>query len=654
MESAFSSMWTRILLAVVVLALCVGAFAQGGTSELTGLVTDQTGAVVSGVSVKLTNTATGEVRTATTTAAGTYRFPALQVVGTYTLEISSKGFKSAKVEDIVVTVGTIVTRDVKLEVGTASEQVTVEAGAQLVQTEDASLSQNVDRQVWTNMPLEDRSQNEFMGLIAGAEPAQEAMLGTDRGPAVNGTRSGSGNFMVEGFSNNDQGLGGASTVAGPGGALTTISPDAIQEYRVIDGTPAAEYGQAGGFVTDTVLKSGTNTWHGSLFEYNRIQALAANSWFSNNVGQQDHLVRNQFGGSIGGPIIKDKTFFYFTTEFHRLRTSTPDSGNAYTSDFENFVNTGAFATFMESDPNGLCNNATWIAGIDNTFGTPFTAAPCAGAFSTVAPYGPAGQGNSVLAPVYSAMRAAQPPVLCSSTAANCVLSAPGGSSYVAEGLWTGTAFGPTQNPITYPVPIYGFVTVPQSQLLNQARYTVKMDHKLSVKDQLNGTYIYDNGDSDTALAGGSNTFGPDLPNHTRSQVAGINWVHTFTPTVLNQARFSYVRHTGNFPGDPSVTGMPSTITFFDPPTNTFGNADNLPQFFTENEFIYKDDISIAHGKHNFKTGGEYRRTRNGSSFDSFKNGLNFYMDTEDLLTDATFSENLENYFFGYPVFGGIA
>ena len=323
MESAFSSMWTRILLAVVVLTLCVGAFAQGGTSELTGSVMDQTGAVVSGAPVKLTNSATGEVRTTTTTAAGTYRFPALQVVGTYTLEVSPKGFKSEKVQNIIVTVGTIVTADVRLEVGTASEQVTVEAGAQLVQTEDSALSQNVDRQVWTNMPLEDRSQNEFMGLVAGAEPASEAMLGTDRGPAVNGTRSGTGNFMVEGFSNNDQGLGGASTVSGPGGALTTISPDAIQEYRVIDGTPPAEYGQAGGFVTDTVLKSGTNAWHGSLFEYNRIQALAANSWFSNAAGQQDHLIRNQFGGSVGGPIIKDKTFFYFTTEFHRLRTSSP-------------------------------------------------------------------------------------------------------------------------------------------------------------------------------------------------------------------------------------------------------------------------------------------------------------------------------------------
>ena len=96
MESAFSSMWTRILLAVVVLTLCVGAFAQGGTSELTGLVTDQTGAVVSGAAVKLTNSATGEVRTTTTTAAGTYRFPALQVVGTYTLEVSPKGFKTGE------------------------------------------------------------------------------------------------------------------------------------------------------------------------------------------------------------------------------------------------------------------------------------------------------------------------------------------------------------------------------------------------------------------------------------------------------------------------------------------------------------------------------------------------------------------------------
>src|SRR6202167_1909137 len=356
MESAFRSTSKYFLFAFVVLALCVGAFAQGGNGELTGDVTDSTGAVVSGVEIKLTNAATGEVRTTVTTSAGSYRFPALPIVGTYTLEVTTKGFKSVKVQNIIASVGTIVTRDIRLEVGAASEQVTVEAGAQLVQTEDSALSENVDKQVWTNMPLETRSQNEFMGLVAGSEPAAEANLGTDRGPAVNGTRSGSGNFMVEGFSNNDHGLGGAGrTLVGPGGANTTISPNAIQEYRVIDGTPAAEYGQAGGFVTDTVLKGGTNQWHGSLFEYNRIQALAANSWFSNAAGQQDHLVRNQFGGSIGGPIVKDKTFFFFTTEFHRLRTATPDTANTYTSDFYNFVQSGAFETFQETNPGGVCN-----------------------------------------------------------------------------------------------------------------------------------------------------------------------------------------------------------------------------------------------------------------------------------------------------------
>jgi len=112
---------------------------------------------------------------------------------------------------------------------------------------------------------------------------------------------------------------------GPGGANTTISPDAIQEYRVITNDFPAEYGKAGGFVTDTVLKGGTNQWHGSAFEYNRTQAYTANDWFSNNASPQirDHLVRNQFGGSLGGPIKKDKTFFYGTGELHRLRTSTP-------------------------------------------------------------------------------------------------------------------------------------------------------------------------------------------------------------------------------------------------------------------------------------------------------------------------------------------
>ena len=644
MDSALSRARTRLLLAFAIISLCIGAFAQGGSGELAGLVTDPTGAVIPGAPVKLTNSSTGEVRTATTSAAGTYRFPALQVVGTYTLEISPEGFKSAVVKDIIMTVGTIVTRDVRLEVGHTSDQVTVEAGAQLVQTEDSSLSQNVDRQVWTNMPLEDRSSNDFLALLPGAEPGSISQV-YDRGPAVNGTRPGSGNFMVEGFNNNDQGLGGAGTSYGASGALTTISPDAIEEYRVIDGTPPAEYGRSGGFVTDTVLKSGTNQWHGSLFEYNRIQALAANSFFSNLAGQQDHLIRNQFGGSVGGPIIKDKTFFYFTVEAHRLRTSTPVTANTITSDFLNFVNSGNFETFMETSPNGLCNNANLIGAINYTFGTGVPVAPCPGVFAA----------DATLGPVYSSMQNQEKLPLCSAGQGNCTnLSAASG------GVWTSpnvlgliTLSGAPPAAVTYPVDAFGTITAPGGQTLNQMRYATKVDHKLSARDQMTGSYLYDYANAITPY-GGNNLMGPAQYYQDGAQNAGISWLHTFSPTILNQARFSYTRNIRNFPGDPSVLGMPDVYSYFDSPTIGYGNSEGYPQFFTTNEFVWKDDLSITKGKHNFKTGAEYSRTRDGSSFDLAKYGLAAATDTEDMVTDTTFTNLWENYAFGGQVFGSIA
>jgi len=635
MESAFRCNWTHLLLAFLVLALCAGAWAQGGTSELTGLVTDPTGAIVSGVDVKLTNTATGIVRTTTTNASGTYRFPALDVVGAYTLEVSPKGFKSVKVQNIVPAVGLIVTRDVKLEVGTTSEQVTVEAGVQLIQTEDASLGQAVDRRVWQDMPLETRSSNDFLALLPGAEPSSVSQV-TDRGPAVNGSRPGSGNFEVDGFNNNDQGTGGGGTVFGSGGSVTTISPDAIQEYRVIDNVPPAEYGKAS-FVTDTVLKSGTNQWHGSLFEYNRIQALAANSFFSNYASEQDHLIRNQFGGSVGGPIIKDKTFFYFTVEAHRLRQSSPVFAHTITTDFLQFVNSGQFATFQESDPAGLCMQAT-----NYFFGE---AEPCPGAFSTDTF---TGVSNSTLGATYSKMQSQENLPLCSSGSANCSKF-----SNDSQGVWTSGAVLGFPYTVTYPVPIFATINVPGGQITNQMRYAAKVDHKLSVKDQLSGSYLYDNADS-TFPYGGNNAMGPTELFHGRSQNAGITWSHTFSPTVLNQARFSYVRHTGNFPSDPRVEGMPDVLSYFDSPTIGYGMSDALPQLFTENEFVWRDDLSITKGKHNFKTGAEFSRTRNGSSFDVEKNGYVYPIDTEDMVTDGMFTNNFEGYFFGGQYFGGIA
>jgi hypothetical protein len=352
-----------ILAVAIILGLAAKQVYAQGNATLTGNVTDPNGAVVAGATVKAVNIGTNVSTDTQTSNDGLYRFPTLPV-GIYKVTVEAAGFKSAQVENVTLTVGQTVTRDIKLEIGAPTETVTVQSGGeQLAQPSESSVSALLNRNVWENYPLENRDTNEFLNILPGAVP--DAFAGSTRGAAVNGARGGMGNFLVEGFDNNDQGQGGRGALVA--GGITSISPDAIQEYRVITSNYSAQYGKAGGFVTDTVLRSGSNEIHGSLFEYNRVQKLAANDFFSNKEGVKDSLVRNQFGGSIGGPIKKDKTFAFGTVEFHRLRQGAPLTAVTTTQQFLDFVRTGAFATFHESNPNGLCvvNNG----------------APCPGAFS---------------------------------------------------------------------------------------------------------------------------------------------------------------------------------------------------------------------------------------------------------------------------------
>lgn len=607
MDYRFRNTFARIVLMLGLLALSTSwVWAQGGSGELTGLVADPSGAVVPNAQVTLTNSATGDKRTTVTTAAGVYRFSALPIVGTYTLQTSSKGFKAVKIDNIVVSVGTITNQDIKLELGTGSEEVTVEAGAQLVQATDASISQLVDRRVWQNMPLEARNANDFINLVAGAVPEQIAG-GTFRGAAVNGTRTGTGNYMIDGVDNNEQGQGGVSicgTACGQGGANTSISPDAIQEYRVITHDFNAEYGKAGGFVTDTVLKSGVNTWHGSAFEYNRVQALTANDWFSNNKNARDHLVRNQFGGSIGGPIIKDKTFFFLTAEAHRLRQSSPLTGTSMTRQFYDFVNSGQFATFIQ---NNLCGS------------------PC-----TV---------PTTVGPIFQQLRQKWPQAmpLVNSTI-NCATNTTG--ACIGQGVYT--------TGLAYPVPVYDTATESDVTPIDQYRTSVKVDHRFSANDQFSGTYLFEDVHFQSNLEGSFTTFGVPEDNPNRAQTLGLSWTHTLSPTALNQAKFGYLRRKADFT-DPGSAGIPSFYTI-DALVSGFGAATNSTQFFTENQFQGKDDISVTRGKHSLKFGGEYRRTRNGSSFQADRNGHFVSWSAEDLITDSVFTDQLDNA-FGYS-YGG--
>jgi Carboxypeptidase regulatory-like domain/TonB dependent receptor len=615
------------ILASLLFAFCTVSYGQGGVGEVTGVIYDPSGAAVGGAKVKLQNASIGFEREMDSTSAGIYRFSALPVVGKYTLSVEHAGFHAAKVDGIVISVGSTVTVDVRLEVGAISESVTVEAGAELVNPSESQISQLIDRTVWQNLPLEIRNQNTFINLVAGVSPAITGPSGTDlngttRGAAVNGARPGSGNFLLEGFDNNDIGQGGRGSEGQ--GAVTSISPEAIQEFRVITHNFAAEYGKGGGFVTDTVLKSGTNHLHGSLFEYNRVQALAANDFFTNASGGKDSLVRNQFGGSLGGPIIKDKWFVFGSYEAHRrVQTAPLPSTSVLTSDFSSFVKSGQFETFMETNPNGFCVIATGTT--------------CPGTFSQ----------SSTLGPIFAKLQSTQPFPMVKGAAC-------GGANdpCAAQGVFTSGICGPaaphfsTQclnhpedlQTVEYPVAEFGQVALSDPNTFFQHRVSFKSDYKISDKDSLVGTFNYTTQNSVDKFGGGDGTIGPSFENPDVQLLLGFTWTHNFSATVLNQLRASYLRHRSDFPNPAGTAGIPDILSANDSLGVSFGNTSALPQFFTDGMFQYKDDLSIVKGKNTFKVGGEYRRIRNASSFQAEKNGIFFFQSTEELVTDGFFGD----------------
>jgi hypothetical protein len=624
-----------LLFGLVLCTVSLTAQTSAGLGTITGTVTDQSKAAVPGATVTLSNALTGETRTVTTNSQGGYQFLNLRVISGYSVKVESKGFSTREVKDIKTSVGIATNADVTLAVGSESVVISVEGGSsEQVQTETSSLSQLVDSSVWKSSPLESRTQNQFVQLVAGASPDSG---GTGRGFAINGARTGAGNFLVEGFDNNDQGQGGAGFTFGIGGAVTSISPDAIQEYRVLTHVPPAEYGRAGGFATDTVLKSGANQWHGSLFEYNRIQTLAANSWFSNYNGLRDHRVRNQFGGSIGGPIYRDKTFFYATLEIHRYREGVPSTVTATTQQFLDFVSSGAYRTFMEgttqqntaisvdSSGNRYAQVGACPLNLGSPVGNNWVGGQCAGDLSR------SGSLGSVFKNLYAKYPSSFP-------------LATSGFSNIAQGsLSSGGCYNSTcTQTITtlFPVPVYGLASIISTTVTNQNRGSMKIDHKLTDKDQLAFTYIVDLYTSSFNNGGGDSTPGPAYNNVGGSQIFGTSWTRTWTPTLITQAKASYLRHVSNFEV-PGTTGIPSMFTA-DSLSTGFGASAGLPQYFTDNQFAYEGSVTKTIGTHTAKAGFRYVRTRNGSSFYNDVNGTLVPWSVEGLVTDGIADEDQES------------
>jgi Carboxypeptidase regulatory-like domain len=318
------------LTAVAATLLCLLALLSGianaqSTSNIRGTVTDQQGSVVVGASVTLTNLADNTVRAQVTNSSGDYSFELLKP-GDYKVEVAAQGFKKSTLAGVHALVAKSVGADVKLTVGAQSEEITVASEGDSVQvnTQDASLGNNFIARQIANLPMEARDVSALLTLQAGVT----------RDGFVAGARSDQSNITLDGVDINEQqssqlnsnqvgnvGTGQQITANTPGpetGPVLRLNSDAIQEFRVTTlGTNATE-GRSSGAQVNLVTKSGTNSFHGSLFEYHRNTIFTANDFFNNRSGvPRPKLLRNTFGGSAGGPIIKNKAYFFFSYEGRR-------------------------------------------------------------------------------------------------------------------------------------------------------------------------------------------------------------------------------------------------------------------------------------------------------------------------------------------------
>jgi hypothetical protein len=569
MKSQRQKLSLRAYVALLLWAcLAFPGVASAQRATLLGTITDQGGAVVPGVNVTLLNLDQGLKREASTNENGYFTIPLLQP-GRYLVTAQKQGFAVAEVKDVLLHVADVHGLDIKLQVSAVPVEIQVSERSQDIETASASLGQVVTGDVIRNAPLNGRDVRALAFLQPGVTPVD---LDSNEAGSFNvaGNRADSVTYLLDGGLNND---------LINNGAVFTPNPDTIAEFRILTSNYPAEYGRNAGGVVSMLTRSGTNQLHGSAFDFLRNDALDANSYFNKNEGlPRDILKRNQFGGTLGGPItipgvINGKNRFFFFVGYQGER---------------------------QSEVLSLHNVPT------------FTPAELAGNFSQAGPGG-------VPDPGVAAFLLANPILQPNSNLAGQAIIDPTqinnvAHNYIAAGL----------------IP-----TSPTGQLSWQGRLTIgydelteKFDFEINDKNKLAVTLGWSREDDFSPI----NNFAANVPgfpetSHFNDYFGNFAYTHLFSPNLLNEARATAER-TDNPSLNPAVQlpkpsalGIGITPDLPVGPTNLvfdtglqIGFSTIGPQRLTDNTYTYADTLTWVQGRHNFKFGGGFSAFQNNTFF----------------------------------------
>lgn len=570
-HARFGNAYRLAIAAIALLFFAQLGRSQAVTASINGAVSDASGAAITGASVTARDVDRGTDFKTTTASDGRYEFPRLPI-GQYQVTIEAPGFTKAVRPPFTLVLNQQAKVDVQLQVGSTQQTVEVNAAPPLLQSEDTALGTVIDNHAIVQMPLETRNYNELALLTPGAVTTSPAAFNLPQTsfnsgrPYINGNREQASYYLLDGMENIE---------FVDNNVAYSPSVDAIQEFNVITQNPSAEYGQFLGGVINVSLKSGTNSYHGDLFEFFRNDALNANEWANNFQGLPKAKLRwNEFGATLGGPIVKDKLFFF--ADYQGSRYDVPGSSSRLTT----------FSQLEASQP----GNFSDIPDVSLTY--PGTNTPIPGNnLNNARQCGSAAQmtGNST---------SGTPCVYISPLALKLLAAFP-----------KATSAGTVQNSLNT-----------SASQINNDQGDIKVDYQPTDKDRVFGRYSqqYEVNPITNSQALLYNSSG----NNIFPLYQGVlDWTRTISPNIVNEARFG----TNYFPAEGNVQSATSTntgalvpgeptdflplINFSGAQVASFGTTDSA-EIFHQTSIEAQDDVSVSKNAHTIKAGFQFIRYRN--------------------------------------------